>query len=432
MQQPDYIPYSPKKRKGFILITTIVLALIVLGVFIYKIPRVNRAINYRLDIAITYVLRLINPVSSLPTPAVKNESEIPDPAVTTESVATFTPEPTLTPVFTPTATLVPTPIPAQSQLVPPAYDETRDKQDWNNCGPATMALYLRYFGWEGNQFDISKVIKPTRDDRNVNVEELVQFIRTKTGWLNAEFRVGGDLDTLKKLIAAGIPVMIEETFTTDRQYWPDDDQWSGHYLLVTGYDDGVQEFTVHDTEVGPNQKMTYQELDENWESFNRVYIMVYPPERETDIQLALGADWDADVNRQNALDAAQKAALSEPKNKFAWFNVGTNLVYFEKYNEAAEAYDTARMLGLPQRMLRYQFGPFIAYFHSLQTDELMVLTRYALDITRTSEEAMLWRGWAEYRRGNSSQALSYFRDALRIRPDYVDATYAIDYLNSEG
>jgi hypothetical protein len=432
MQQPDYIPYSRKKSKGVILISAIILALVIVGFFIYKIPRINRAINYRLDIAITYFRRLVKPVSSLPTPAVKNESEVPDPAVTTESVATFTPEPTVTPVFTPTATLVPTPIPVQLQLVPPAYDETRDKQDWNNCGPATMALYLRYFGWEGNQFDISKVIKPTRDDRNVNVEELVHFIRTKTGWLKAEFRVGGDLDTLKKLIAAGIPVMIEETFTTDRQYWPDDDQWSGHYLLVTGYDDGPQVFTVHDSEVGPNQQMTYVELDENWESFNRVYIMVYFPEKEADIQLALGADWDVDVNRQNALDTAQKAAWSQPKNAFAWFNVGTNLVYFEKYTEAAEAYNTARTLGLPQRMLRYQFGPFIAYFHSLQTDELMALTRYALDITRTSEEAMLWRGWAEYRRGNSAQALSYFRDALRIRPDYVDATYAIDFLNSEG
>ena len=81
-------------------------------------------------------------------------------------------------------------------------------------------------------------------------------------------------------------------------------------------------------------------------------------------------------------------------------------------------------------MWRYQFGPFISYFHSLQTDEVMTLTKYALEITRTSEEAMLWRGWAEYRRGNSETALNYFRDALRIRPDYVDAISAIDYVSS--
>ena len=430
MQQPDYIPYLRKKSKRPIFFLVILIALLILGLFIYQIPRINRAVNYRLDIALTYFRKIINPVSNLPTPAVKNEAEIPDPAVTTESSPTLSPEPTVTPMFTPTATLVPTPIPNQLHLIPPAYDEIKDKQDWNNCGPATMALYLRYFGWAGDQFDISKVIKPTRDDRNVNVEELVYFVHNKTGWLNAEFRVGGDLDTLKRLIAAGIPVMIEETFTTDRQYWPDDDQWSGHYLLITGYDDAAQEFTVHDSEVGPNQKMNYAVLDQKWESFNRVYIMVYTPENEENIKRALGEDWDVNVNRQKALAAAEKAALSQPKNAFSWFNVGTNLTYFEKYYEAAAAFDTARTLGLPQRMLRYQFGPFIAYFHSLQTDELMTLTKYALEITRTSEEAMLWRGWAEYRRGNSAQALSYFRNALGIRPDYVDAIYAIDFVNA--
>ncbi len=430
MQQPDYIPYSRKKRRGLILFLVISTALVISGLFIYQIPRVNRIVNYRLDIAITYVRKLINPVSNLPTPAVKNEAEIPDPVVTTESLPTLTPEPTITPMFTPTATLVPTPIPAHMQLTPPGYDEIRDKQDWNNCGPATLALYLRFFGWEGDQFDISSVIKPTRDDRNVNVEELVHYVRTETGWLNAEFRVGGDVDILKRLIAAGIPVMIEETFTTDRQYWPEDDQWSGHYLLITGYDDVVHEFTVHDSEVGPNQKTAYSVLDENWQSFNRVYIMVYLPETEEDIKRALGKDWDVDDNRQEALDSAEAAAQSDPGNAFNWFNVGTNLTYFEEYNEAAVAYDTARTLGLPQRMLRYQFGPFIAYFHSLQTEEVMTLTKYALEITRTSEEAMLWRGWAEYRRGNSETALNYFRDALRIRPDYVDAIYAIDFVNS--
>ena len=430
MQQPDYIPYMRKKRKGFLIFLVILIALMILGLFIYQIPRVNRAVNYRFDFAVTYVRNLLNPVGNLPTPAVKNEVEMPDPAVITESSLTLTPEPSVTPEFTPTATLVPTPIPASLQLNPPAYDEIKDKQDLNNCGPATLALYLRYFGWAGNQFDISKVIKPTRDDRNVNVEELVYYVHNNAGWLKAEFRVGGDLDTLKRMIAAGMPVMIEETFTTDRVGWPGDDMWAGHYLLITGYDDAAQQFTAHDSEDGPNQKIPYAVLDEKWESFNRVYIMVYTPESEEDIKRALGADWDVDVNRKNALEAAEKAALSEPKNAFAWFNVGTNLVYFEKYTEAAAAYDTARTLGLPQRMLRYQFGPFIAYFHSLQTDELMTLTKYALGKSRTSEEAMLWRGYAEYRNGNSDQALSYFGDALRIRPGYVDAIYAIDLINA--
>ena len=74
--------------------------------------------------------------------------------------------------------------------------------------------------------------------------------------------------------------MIEKTFTTDREYWPEDDQWSGHYLLVTGYDDAAEMFTVMTPKLAPTSSMSYAELDEKWQSFNHVYIMVYPPEME--------------------------------------------------------------------------------------------------------------------------------------------------------
>ena len=153
--------------------------------------------------------------------------------------------------------------------------------------------------------------------------------------------------------------------------------------------------------------------------------MVYPPEMEQTLMNVLGDNWDVDINRQHALETAQRETEEDPQNAFAWFNLGTNLTYFERYDEAANAYDTARTIGLPQRMLRYQFGPFISYFHSLRTDDLLVLTKYALGITRTSEEAMLWRGWAFYRQGDSSTALKYFRDALKIHPNYEDAELAI-------
>ena len=429
MQHPEYIPYRPgSRRRGWILPILFAAALLS-GFLLLQIPRVNRAISWRADIALTYVRMLLNPVDQLPPPSVSVQPSV-EVITPTPPAPTAEPLPTATPLVSPTPTLAPTPLPAQVQLNPPAYDERRDKQDWNNCGPATLALQLRYYGWEGNQFDISGVIKPTRDDRNVNVEELVYFVRTKAGWLNAEYRVGGDLDRIKQLIAAGIPVMIEETFKTDRQYWPEDDRWAGHYLLVTGYDDANQIFTVHDTEVGPNQKMTYADLDDKWQSFNRVYIMVYLPEKQPEVERILGDDWDMDKNRQNALEATQLETQLDPNNAYAWFNLGSNYAYFARYNEAAQAYDTARTLGLPQRMLRYQFGPFMAYFHSLRNDDLMALTKFALEITRTSEEAMLWRGWGFYRQGSKEDAINLFRAALKIRPDYEDALYAIDFVTN--
>ena len=429
MQNPDYLPYRRGKRRLGLKLFSAFMVLALIGLALFQIPRINRALTWRMDIALTYARMLINPVSKLPTPAVNVQ---PGVALITPTPLppTATPVPEPTPLYTPTPTLAPTPIPGRVQLTPPAYDEAKDKQDWNNCGPATLALYLRYYGWEGDQFDISDVIKPTRDDRNVNVDELVYYVRTRSGWLNAEFRVGGDLDILKKILAAGFPVMIEETFKTDRKYWPDDDRWAGHYLLVTGYDDAAQQFTVHDSEIGPNQKLSYAELDKNWQSFNRVYIMAFPTEMQTALENVLGEDWDVKTNRQKALEASEKETRSDPENAYVWFNYGTNLTYFERYNDAASAYDTARTIGLPGRMLRYQFGPFISYFHSMRTDDLMALTKYALEITRTSEEAMLWRGWGFYRQGNDADALNLFRAALKIHPEYQDAFYAIDYVTN--
>ena len=424
MAYPEYIPYK-KKRKPGLFILLLICFLFVAAFGIYQIPWVNRVVSWRIDLALTYIHRLLNPVSELPAPMVNRSTE---PAVPSSTPVPSTSTPT--PLISPTPTATPTPIPATTILTAPAYDEAKDTQDWNNCGPATLVLYLRYYGWEGDQYDISKIIKPTRDDRNVNVEELVYYVRNYSGWLKAEFRVGGNVERIKDLLAAGFPVMIEESFTTDRKYWPEDDLWSGHYLLITGYNDATRTFTVQDSEIGPNQSVNYEILDKKWQAFNRVYIIIYRTEQEQTLKEILGDDWDLDKNRENALAAAQHEAQEDPQNAFAWFNVGTNQTYFKNYSQAAQAYDTARSIGLPQRMLRYQFGPFIAYFQTGRTEDVLTLTKYALDISRTSEEAMLWRGWAFYQNGDKNSAMSYFRDALKIREDYEDALWAIDYINA--
>jgi tetratricopeptide (TPR) repeat protein len=194
--------------------------------------------------------------------------------------------------------------------------------------------------------------------------------------------------------------MIEESFRFDEPYWPNDDLWAAHYLLLTGYDDIRQVFSVQDSFHGPDQAAEYLVLDKEWQIFNRVYIVVYPPDRQAEVESILDADWDADANRQRALETARLETQADASNAFAWFNLGSNQVYFERYQEAAQAYDQARTLGLPQRMLRYQFGPFFAYFHSERIDDLLALTEYAQLRTPNAEEALLWHGWGLYRKAN--------------------------------
>lgn len=290
-------------------------------------------------------------------------------------------------------------------------------------------MYLRYWGWEGDQFDIAGQLKPIRQDRNVNIDELAYYVRNFAGWLDAQYRVGGDLELLKKLLAAGYPVVIEEGFTFTESYWPGDDQWAAHYLLLTGYDDTTGVFTGQDSFYGADRRIPYAKLDADWQVFSRVYLVVYPVAQQGRVQEILGPAWDENNSRQVALETARQETQADPDNPFPWFNLGTNLVYFERYSEAAEAYDRARNLGLPQRMLRYQFGPFIAYFHTNRMDDMQAMVDYALKRTANSEEALLWQGWMYYRQGETIQALVSFRTALEHNPSYQDAQYALEFVN---
>ncbi len=437
----------------------VALGLAALAILIYQIPDVQARVNWRLEIVSTYINGVFNPVQPMPTPQGADATALaydpglaaptpnsqagaisvvpPDaPAATAipQGSATATvvlPSPTVAVSPTlkgavATATLVPTPIPARVMLPSPAWE----KQDINNCGPASLTHYLRFYGWSGNQKDIAAVVKPNPDDRNINVDELVYYARTHTGWLNTEYRVGGNLELLKKLIAAGVPVMIEEGANNETAFFPNDDRWSGHYLFINGYDDKLSYFLSQDSWLGPDKQVPYASLDKNWQQFNRVYILIYPPDKAATVQAILGSDWDVTSNRQNALDAAKAETEKDPKNAFAWFNLGTNQTYFEQYGAAAKSYDTARALGLPIRMLRYQFGPFIAYFHTNRTDDLMALVNYALQITFNSEEAFLWKGWALYRLGRKADAIEAFNQAIKVHPGYGDALYALNFVTT--
>ena len=96
MQHPEYIPYRPgSRRRGWILPILFAAALLS-GFLLLQIPRVNRAISWRADIALTYVRMLLNPVDQLPPPSVSVQPSVEvitptPPAPTAEPLPTATP-----------------------------------------------------------------------------------------------------------------------------------------------------------------------------------------------------------------------------------------------------------------------------------------------------------------------------------------------------
>ncbi|MCE5207748.1 MAG: C39 family peptidase [Chloroflexi bacterium] len=437
MSESRKVSSRQRRNKRLILFIGIIVLLAGLPVLAYQIPSIRTRLDWRVETARVFLSSLVKPIKEVPTSVSSPPETL--PILSTTNADPFTPvisptvpstlaatDPSIPPAST-SVTPTPAPLSVKVILASPSFEG----QDWNNCGPVSLSMYLNFYGWDGDQYDISDEVKPLRADRNVNVDELASYVYKNIAWLKAVYRVDGDIRLLRSLINSGFPVMVEETAYMEKPFWANDDLWAGHYLLLTGYDDELQSFTTQDSLVGPDRKISYIQLDTNWQAFNRVYLLLYPPERENEVISILGDDWNVDQNRKNALLRAQQETTAQPDNVFSWFNLGSNLVYFERYTEAAQAFDRARTLDMPQRMLRYQFSPFLAYFHSGRTEDLLTLADYALTVTPNSEEALLWKGWALYRSNSTLEAIQSFQKALEYNPNYTDAQYAIQFVQGQ-
>ncbi len=388
---------------------------LVLGIAALQLPFVKSRLQWRYEVWTTYMQNVVDPVGKMPTPA---------PSTPFATFTALPPTATLSVTEAPTATA--TPLPAQAILPSPKYE----LQGINNCGPATLAMTLSMYGWQGDQNDIAKVIKPVPADRNVNPDELRYFVLNYAGWLRAEVRVAGDVHLIKSLLAANYPVIVEEasTLPPEDANGPHDDLWDAHYLLVNGYDDATGTLTAQDPLRGPDKKIPYDQLMHDWKPFNYLYIIIYPAQDEGQIQSILGVDWNADQNRQRAMDIAQEQTTADPNDAFAWFNLGATLTYFGRYQEAAAAFDNAFRIGLPQRMTRYQFWPFVAYYNADRIDYLLQITEdtYKPISGSYSEEALLWHGYGLLRQGDAAGALADWNKALKVHTDFCDAENAIN------
>jgi hypothetical protein len=324
--------------------------------------------------------------------------------------------------------------------LPPAYQLkglTHIPQQWNNCGPATLQMGLTYFGYPANQDPAADWLKPTSEDGNVSPWQMVEYVnRQLPGTTRALVRVGGDLTTIKTFLANQFPIIIEEGYDPE----PDKLGWMGHYLLISGYDDGARTFKTQDSYQGPNRFVSYDSIEKYWGHFNNTYLVLYNIERETEVMTLLGEHADATKNALKALELNRQRALKNPKDAFAWFNLGTNYVLLGEYDKkayqyAATAYDQARSLGLPWRMLWYQFGPYIAYNAVGRYQDVIDLAHVQLKEPGTSqfiEETFYYAGLAREGLGDAKRALSNYDQAIALNSNFTPARDARARLIAAG
>lgn len=403
----------------------------------YNLPPIHDRLAWRVDNLRVAIKRYFNPPEEVVfTPQEQIEVIVQGTltALASEPTPMFPPGLTETPLPSPTPSQIPTPIPDHAAL----SGIRHEYQKFNNCAPTNLSMVLSYWGWQGDQFATRAYLRPSYeiDDKNVNPFEIVDFVEKYTEY-DALWRVGGDLELLKRLVAAGFPVLIEKGLH------PSDDAWLGHYQTISGYNDANAQFLVYDSYEGPPEAygVPYEVIAQFWRHFNFSYVVVFPSERAAEVHSILGPHGDPQKNFQAAADLALQEAngLSGREQFFAWFNRGTNLVYLQDYAGAAQAYDMAFVLyaALPQaerpwRLLWYQDGPYAAYYYTGRYQDVINLAHTTLiNVDKpVLEETYYWRGMAKAALGDREGAVEDLTRAYTLNPNSTPAGEELQRITS--
>jgi tetratricopeptide (TPR) repeat protein len=437
--------------RRFLTVMAIAIPLLcILSAFTYYLPPVHDRLAWRVEEFWLMVKYTLNPPQKVVF--VPQEQEVvitlATLSLTDTPIPSSTPSPTMveasapvseTPAPSPTATIATTPLPDKINLKGVRYQDQHGR--YNYCAPANLAMALSFWGWNGDQDLLGPVIKPDNKDKNVMPYEMVDYIEGHTD-LRAVSRIGGDLDLLKRFLAAGFPVLVEKgTYLRDLTGVT---SWMGHYQVLTGYDEAEEDFIAQDSYTSPDFKVANETLVEGWRAFNYAYIIIYPPDKEAEVLDLLGPDADETTNYQNAaLKASNEIfGLTGISQYFAWYNRGTSLMLLQDYAGASEAYDESFALypSLPEverpwRMLWYQTGPYFAYFYSGRYYDVLYLADATLDAMQSDknlEESYYWRGMAKAALGDTSGAIEDFRTTLKYHEVFEPALYQLRLLGADN
>ena len=310
-------------------------------------------------------------------------------------------------------------------------------QDINRCSAAALTIHLSYYmdftDLSGAYNEIVRQLNPRLSDASVRIEEMGALAEAQG--LGSIVRRGGTLDLLKQLVANGFPVLIENVYYDGPNGWND---WMSHNRVLMGYDDALGEFYFYDPLRGAGQEqsgyaMTYDDVAQRWRPFNYDYLVIYRPEEETKLQQVLGQQWDATFNAQWTRSLAQAEIDNSTADSFTYFNKGWAENQLELHEDAAASFDRALSMGLPWRMLWYEFGPFEAYLAVGRYDDVIREVRRTIaslpEISITSElkvqisieELYYYIAQAYLGQGNTERGLANLDAALYRKPNFIEA-----------
>lgn len=145
----------------------------------------------------------------------------------------------------------------------------RIKQNTNYCGPAVVASALQHLGETITQETVGEAVyDPVQ--RATNGADMLYYARSK-GY--AAYSWNSSLEDAKRKISAGAPILVlQRNSDTDA---------SGHYRILTGYDDAQQKFYVMDPYYDEITELPYKQCEKWWKPMGCWALLIVPKDKDT-------------------------------------------------------------------------------------------------------------------------------------------------------
>ncbi|HSW89664.1 MAG TPA: C39 family peptidase [Patescibacteria group bacterium] len=286
-------------------------------------------------------------------------------------------------------------------------------QSYNNCAPATTSMILQYFGHSVSQVETKQALRTTSGDKNVFTPEIQTYLKN-TYNLESKLGFGGDLQMLKTLFTNGFYVMVED--------WLHPGEDIGHNTIIRGFDDDRQVVISDDSFIGAGVTFPYDVFVNNqWKAFNREYLIVYTKDKEPLLKAILASRFDDKAMWQHAIDINTSETKSAPNDMYAWFNLGSSYYGAGSFSQAKTAFDKAKAIGWPRRMLWYQIQPIQTYNKVGEYQKALDLIAEGLAGNQEFAELHYEAAVAYKGLGQLDRARSEVQLALSFAPKYAPA-----------
>ncbi|MCL5102793.1 MAG: C39 family peptidase [Armatimonadetes bacterium] len=196
----------------------------------------------------------------------------------------------------------------------------RIKQITNYCGPACLAMVFQHFGRDITQEMVGKDVYDPATGATNGADML--FYARQQGF--AAYSWNSSISDLKEKLAQGVPVIILQQNSRE--------DTSGHFRVLSGYDDQAAEFYVLDPYYDNITEMKYSECDRLWKTMGYWALLIAPVEKDKFkdqldaknpvVHMDLAFAKYKRKKYDSALSEARTALRLEPGNTYALSMVG--------------------------------------------------------------------------------------------------------------